>query len=190
MLPAADNSRIINAVIQEAREKGIQRLTISGVAKRCNCSRQTLYYHHLGGMDRIIDYMVREDRDGFNDVPDGAPYWKRETYRIFRSLNARDEFFKEVYGTKYRQTLLASVKSHVRNDIVPDFLANHRRGDNPKEWDTLADILTHLFTGMFEECIGSDEAADPDEMMGVVERLCGASMHRMIDDYLAFSGAN
>lgn len=141
-------------------------------------------------MDRIIDYMVREDRDGFTDVPDGAPYWKRETYRIFRSLNARDEFFKEVYGTKYRQTLLASVKSHVRKDIVPDFLANHRRGDNPKEWDTLADILTHLFTGIFEECIGSDEAADPDEMMGVVERLCGASMHRMIDDYLAFSGAN
>ena len=190
MLPAADNSRIINAVIQEAREKGIQRLTISGVAKRCNCSRQTLYYHHLGGMDRIIDYMVREDQDSIIDVSDSVPYWKRETYRLFRSLNERDDFFKGIYGTKYRQTLLDSVKSHVRKDIVPDFLSNHRRGDNPKEWDTLADLLTHLFTGMFEECIRSDEAADPDEMMGVVERLCGASMHRMIDDYLAFSGAN
>ena len=137
---------------------------------------------------RALSVREREEAKKLGYTPEQTAQMEAEPEMA--DYEVLDEFFKEVYGTKYRQTLLASVKSHVRKDIVPDFLANHRRGDNPKEWDTLADILTHLFTGMFEECIGSDEAADPDEMMGVVERLCGASMHRMIDDYLAFSGAN
>lgn len=186
MLPAADNSILIDAVFQEAREKGIRKVTASDIARRCNCSRQTLYYHHVGGVNNVIEYVLLNDHKGITHTRPEEPYWRRETYRLLFSLKDRKEFYLDVYGTKYRSDLLTALTKHMKEDIIPDLLSCHqsRRSERMGE---LNNLIAYVFVGRITQWMTDGFHEDPSDILEILSRLCGPAMHRMADDYLSFA---
>lgn len=72
--PADLASRVLDATFDEVAERGLEALTVEGVAVRAGSSRATLYRHFPGGRDELVTRAIEREVDRFfAAVLAGAP---------------------------------------------------------------------------------------------------------------------
>ncbi len=176
---------IIESFKQEAREKGIIHVTMGGVAERCGYARQTIYYHFRGTMDLIRWILLNENGDLTYDSLE-KNRWKNEMYRLLTTLKNNDWLFTQIYESKmwneFRDMLIRIVSVNV---VQPFFLTCSDYG-SAKSRENISRIITFAFAGQTIDWIRKGFEEPPIELMRDLDRLCGAAMYKLIEDFLIF----
>ncbi len=176
---------IIESFKQEAREKGIVRVTMGGVAERCGYARQTIYYHFRGTMDLIKWILLNENGDTSYDSLE-KNRWKNEMYRLLTTLKSNDWLITQIYQSKmwdeFRDLLIAMISTNV----VQQFFLTCSDYGSAKSRENISRIITFAFAGQAIDWIRKGFVEPPIEIMRDLDRLCGATMYKLIEDFLIF----
>lgn len=174
---------IINSFKDEAREKGVGRVTIGSVADRCGCARQTIYYHFRGTMD-LLKWITQNEMAELSYDALNKNRWKKEMFRLLCTIKTNDWLFKDIYNSKYWGEYHEFLMEVVQMRVVETFFYNCSTSGSSKNRENLVRIFTYSFVGQIIDWMKSGFKDAPEDMMKDIERLCGATFHKLIEDYL------
>lgn len=180
MSPKSDNA-IIEAFKQETREHGIGKVTMGSIAKRCNCARQTIYYHY-DNVSCLIREVVSNDGRYTDSEYDSA--WGKNADRVLKNLKNNEDIILDIESSKYQSDLHRHVMNYCHDRIVNELVSSCADRGSAQSRATIGQIITYCIGGYIVDWIAQGLKESTNEIMAELNRLCGAAMHRMIEDYL------
>lgn len=182
MSEATDLS-IIESFKEEAMEKGLDHVTMGNVADRCGCARQTIYYHFRGTADLLRWIVLNECSEYTYDTLERNK-WKNEMFRLLNTLKKNESLVNEIYNSKHWGAFSEMITGIIHDKVIKTFFMTCSDYGSAKSRDNIARLLTYGFAGQTMDWIKEGLKDDPVELMKDYDRLCGASMYRLIEDFL------
>lgn len=155
-------SAILNTFDEMLEAMPFEKITVSGIIKACNVSRNTFYYHYQDVYDLLDAWL--QSQLGKYETPAGDTDWES---RIKALLHACRDNKKKVYHL-YNSISRGRMEQYVftsTNDLIRGYVRKQAAGKNVSltRVDGIADICRYAIIGYFLHFLWGGMSADIDQ---------------------------
>lgn len=156
-----------------------EKITVSGIIKACNVSRNTFYYHYQDIYD-LLDAWIKNEFDKY-ESPAGDTDWER---RVKALLHACKDNKKKVYHL-YNSISRGRIEQYVfssTNDQIRSYVRKQAAGKNisPARVEGIADICRYAIIGYFLRFLWDGMSADIDRSVDELSVLFNDIVERTL----------
>lgn len=115
---------------------------------------------------------------------------EKRDYRILTALKENQWLFEDIFRSKYWFEYSEFLMEIIQTNVISQFFINITSYGSDKNRENLARMLTYTFVGNIIDWIKGGFVETPQEITEDMARLCGSSMHQLIEDFLTLRPQN
>ncbi len=168
------NKAIIETFEQMLYEMPFEKITVSSLAKRCEISPNTFYYHYEDIYD-LLEKWFAIKREEWIDLHD----WKKSLKMMADSCKANKKRFYHIYNSLSRNYLERMIFRYEK-DVIAEYFDTMFKDKNVSEdkKNEITDFVLFGLTGAFLKFVWNDMKEDTDKFVDSIADL--------IDGYVTY----
>lgn len=169
------NKAIIETFEQMLYEMPFEKITVSSLAKRCEISPNTFYYHYEDIYD-LLEKWFAIKREEWIDLHD----WKKSLKMMADSCKANKKRFYHIYNSLSRNYLERMIFRYEK-DVIAEYFDTMFKDKNVSEGkkNEITDFVLFGLTGAFLKLVWNDMKEDTDKFVDSIADL--------IDGYVTYA---
>ena len=169
------NKAIIETFEEMLDEMPFEKITVSSLAKRCEISPNTFYYHYEDIYD-LLEKWFAIKREEWIDLHD----WKMSLKRMADSCKANKKRFYHIYNSLSRNYLERMIFRYEK-DVIAEYFDTMFKDKNVGEdkKNEITDFVLFGLTGAFLKFVWNDMKEDTDKFVDSIADL--------IDGYVTYA---
>lgn len=169
------NKAIIETFEEMLDEMPFEKITVSSLAKRCEISPNTFYYHYEDIYD-LLEKWFAIKREEWIDIHD----WKKSLKRMADSCKANMKRFYHIYNSLSRNYLERMIFRYEK-DVIAEYFDTMFKDKNVSEdkKNEITDFVLFGLTGAFLKFVWNDMKEDTDKFVDSIAEL--------IDGYVTYA---
>lgn len=169
------NKAIIETFEQMLYEMPFEKITVSSLAKRCEISPNTFYYHYEDIYD-LLEKWFAIKREEWIDLHD----WKKSLKMMADSCKANKKRFYHIYNSLSRNYLERMIFRYEK-DVIAEYFDTMFKDKNVSEAkkNEITDFVLFGLTGAFLKFVWNDMKEDTDKFVNSIADL--------IDGYVTYA---
>lgn len=169
------NKAIIETFEQMLYEMPFEKITVSSLAKRCEISPNTFYYHYEDIYD-LLEKWFAIKREEWIDLHD----WKKSLKTMADSCKANKKRFYHIYNSLSRNYLERMIFRYEK-DVIAEYFDTMFKDKNVSEdkKNEITDFVLFGLTGAFLKFVWNDMKEDTDKFVDSIADL--------IDGYVTYA---
>lgn len=172
------NKAIIETFEEMLDEMPFEKITVSSLAKRCEISPNTFYYHYEDIYDLLEKWFAMK-RGKWTDLHD----WKQSLKGMADSCKSHKKMFYHIYNSLSRNYLERMIFRYEK-EIIAEYFENSLNGKNISEEkkNEITDFILFGLTGAFLKFVWNDMKEDTDKFVNSIADL--------VDGYITYTVTN
>lgn len=172
------NKAIIETFEQMLYEMPFEKITVSSLAKRCEISPNTFYYHYEDIYD-LLEKWFAIKREAWIDLHD----WKKSLKMMADSCKANKKRFYHIYNSLSRNYLERMIFRYEK-DVIAEYFDTMFKDKNVSEdkKNEITDFVLFGLTGAFLKFVWNDMKEDTGKFVDSIADL--------IDGYVTYTVSN
>lgn len=172
------NKAIIETFEKMLYEMPFEKITVSSLAKRCEISPNTFYYHYEDIYD-LLEKWFAIKREEWIDLHD----WKKSLKMMADSCKANKKRFYHIYNSLSRNYLERMIFRYEK-DVIAEYFDTMFKDKNVSEnkKNEITDFVLFGLTGAFLKFVWNDMKEDTDKFVDSIADL--------IDGYVTYTVGN
>mgnify|MGYP004529127521 FL=1 len=169
------NKAIIETFEKMLYEMPFEKITVSSLAKRCEISPNTFYYHYEDIYD-LLEKWFAIKREEWIDLHD----WKKSLKTMADSCKANKKRFYHIYNSLSRNYLERMIFRYEK-DVIAEYFDTMFKDKNVSEdkKNEITDFVLFGLTGAFLKFVWNDMKEDTDKFVDSIADL--------IDGYVTYA---
>ena len=169
------NKAIIETFEEMLDEMPFEKITVSSLAKRCEISPNTFYYHYEDIYD-LLEKWFAIKREEWIDLHD----WKKSLKTMADSCHGHKKSFYHIYNSLSRNYLERMIFRYEK-DVIAEYFDTMFKDKNVSEGkkNEITDFVLFGLTGAFLKFVWNDMKEDTDKFVDSIADL--------IDGYVTYA---